>query len=104
MNNSFSLEQISKTGNLDSNSILRQSKLDLMARFMEIKSVNPKLRQGQSSQELGCSSSTSQCNRQDKNMLSTYGIPSNTNKIRQKNSNTSPMMIYIVNVTSEDLK
>ena len=37
MNNSFSLQQISKTGNLESNLITRQYKLNLMARFMEIK-------------------------------------------------------------------
>ena len=45
MNNTFSLEQISKTGNLESNLILQHFKLDLTARFMEIKSVNPKLKQ-----------------------------------------------------------
>ena len=43
MKNTFCLEQISKTGNLDANLISRQNKLDLMARFMEIKSVNPRL-------------------------------------------------------------
>ena len=47
MNNTFSLEQISKTGNLDANLILRQYKLDIMARFMETKSNNPKLTQKQ---------------------------------------------------------
>ena len=43
MNNTFPFKQISKTGNLYSLLILRQYKLDLLARFMEIKSVNPKL-------------------------------------------------------------
>ena len=43
MNNIFSLEQKSKTGNLDSNLTTRQYKLDLMARFME-KTVNPRLK------------------------------------------------------------
>ena len=37
----------------------RQYKLDLMARFMEIKSVTPRLRQDQKN-KLGCSSSTLQ--------------------------------------------
>ena len=41
MKNDFPLEQISKTGNLDSNLKLRYYKLDLMACFMDIKS-NPK--------------------------------------------------------------
>ena len=36
-------EQISKTGHLESNLILRHYKLDLVVSFMEIKSVNPKL-------------------------------------------------------------
>ena len=44
MNNAFSLEETSKTGNVDCYLILRQHRLDLMARFMEIKSVNPKLK------------------------------------------------------------
>ena len=48
----FSLEQTSKTSNLDSNLILRQYKLDLKAWFMEIKSINPKLRQDQIAKEL----------------------------------------------------
>ena len=47
MDNTFALEQISRTSNLYSNLILRQNKLDLVARFMYIKSVNPKLGQNQ---------------------------------------------------------
>ena len=60
MNNTFSLQQISQTGTLDSNLILRQYKLDLMARFMEMKAINPKLRQSETTKELSCSSSTLQ--------------------------------------------
>ena len=45
MNNTFSLQQISQTGNLENNLITRQYELDLMARYMKIKSFNPKLRQ-----------------------------------------------------------
>ena len=70
MNNTFSLEQISKTGNLDSNLVTRQYKLDLMPRFKEIKSMNPGLRQDQIAKEIGCSSSTLQRYRQDIKMLS----------------------------------
>ena len=58
MNNTFSLQQISQTGNFDSDLITRQYKLDLMARFMEIKSINPKLKQSEIAKELGYSSST----------------------------------------------
>ena len=43
MNNTFPLEQISKTGNLDVSLMFRQHKLELMARLMEIKAINPKM-------------------------------------------------------------
>ena len=42
MINTFSLERISKTDNFDSNLIVGQYKLDLTARFKEMKSINPK--------------------------------------------------------------
>ena len=47
MKNTFSLQEISKTGNLDFNPILWQYKLDLKARFKQIKAVNPHLGQDQ---------------------------------------------------------
>ena len=37
MNDNFSLQQISKTGNLDSNLLARQYKLNLMAKFKQRK-------------------------------------------------------------------
>ena len=72
MNKTFSLGQKFKTASLDINIMLRQYKLNLMARFLEIKSVNPKLKQSEIAKELGCSSSTLQRYRQDINMLSRY--------------------------------
>ena len=45
MNSSFSLEQISRTGNFDSNLISLQYKLNLKADFMRINHQNPKLKQ-----------------------------------------------------------
>ena len=47
MISSFSLQQISETGNLDSNLTSRQYKLNLMAKFMQIKFDNPKMRQSE---------------------------------------------------------
>ena len=47
MNNSFSLQQASKTGNLDCNLLSRQNKLNLMAKIMQIKFENPRLRKSQ---------------------------------------------------------
>ena len=52
---SFSLSEISKTGNLDANLISRQNKLDLMARFLNNKSFIPKLKQTEIGRESGIS-------------------------------------------------
>ena len=65
MNTTFCLEQISQTVNLDSNLLLRQYKLDLMAMFMEIKAIYPKMEQDQTAKELECSNSTLQRYRND---------------------------------------
>ena len=43
-----------------------------MARFMEIKSTNPKLKQSETAKELGCSSSTLKRYRNYINMFSPY--------------------------------
>ena len=58
MKNTFSPEQKSRTGNLDASLIFHQHKLDLMARFMEIKSINPEMKQKKIAEALGYSSST----------------------------------------------
>ena len=55
INISFS-EQISKTGNFDAKLKLRQNKQNFMSRFLELKSINRKLRQDQIAEELGYSS------------------------------------------------
>ena len=85
MKNTFSLEQMSKFSNLDANLILRQYKLDLMSRFTEIKSFNPKTKQSEKAKELGCSSSSLQRYRHDIKMQSPY--ISNHPKKTQKTSN-----------------
>ena len=81
MNNTFSLQQISRTSNLVAILISRQYKLNLMADFMRVKNENPKLKQSEIANKLGLSSSTLQRYRNDINMLSPYGIqPNITNK------------------------
>ena len=70
MNNSFSLQQIQKTSNLDANLISRQKKLNLMADFMRLKNENPKLKQSEIANQIRLSSSTIQRYRNDINMLS----------------------------------
>ena len=54
MNITFSVEQVSKTGNLQYNLIFLQHKLDLMARFKKTKSGKLKLKQFEIMKELGC--------------------------------------------------
>ena len=65
MNNFSSSEQRSKTGNLDAKLLLRQYKLDVMSGFIDLKPINPKLRQDQLSRELVYSCSTLQRYRHD---------------------------------------
>ena len=84
MNNSFSLQQIQKTSNLDANLISRQYKLNLMADFMRVKYENPRLKQSEIANQLGMSSSTVQRYRNDINMLSPYRISPNNVKKRSK--------------------
>ena len=44
MNNTFSLEQMAKTGDKNADLILIQYKVDEMAKFIKITSINPKLK------------------------------------------------------------
>ena len=53
MNNSFSLQQIHKTSNLDANLISRQYKLNLMADFMSLKFENSRMKQSQKRNQIG---------------------------------------------------
>ena len=80
MKNNFSLQQISRTGNLDKNLIYRQNKLKLKADFMRMKYENPELKQSEIPDRQGYSSSTLYRYRDDLNMLSPYRVQSgNTN-------------------------
>ena len=88
MNNSFSLQQIQKTSNLDANLISRQYKLNLMADFMKVKYENPKMKQSQIANQIGLSTSTLQRYRNDINMLSPYRNSSNNTKKRSKKAKT----------------
>ena len=72
MNNSFSLQQIQKTSNLDANLISRQYKLNLMADLLSVKYENPEMKQSEIANHLGMSSSTLQRYRDDESMLSPY--------------------------------
>ena len=82
MNNSFSLQQIQKTSNLDANLISRQFKLNLIADLMRLKYENPKMKQSEIANQLRLSSSTIQRYRNDINMLLPYRINPNRNHKR----------------------
>ena len=84
MNNSFSLQQIQKTSNLDANLISRQYKLNLMADFMKVKYENPRMKQSEIANQINSSTSTLQRYRNDINMLSPYKINPNNNQKRTK--------------------
>ena len=89
MNNTFSLQEKGRTGNLDANSISKQNKLNLIADIMRVTYENPKVRQSELANRLGFSSSTLQRYRNDINMVSPYRInPNNTNKRVKNASNT----------------
>ena len=105
MNNTFSLQQISRTSNLDVNLISRQYKLNLMVDFMRVKYENPKLKQSEIANQLGCSASTLQRYKMDIIMLSPYGIhPDNTNKRTKMLKILILTTIHTVIMTSKDLK
>ena len=112
MNNTFFLQQIQKTINLDANLISRQCKLNLMANFMKFKYENPKLKQPQIADQLGLSTSTLQRYRNDINMLSPYRInPKNNHKSTKKVKNTefdndshNEVDVERSQMTSNDLK
>ena len=104
MNNQFSLEQIAKTDDLNADLIMRQYKLDKMVKFMDIKSLNQKLKQSEIAKEVAISTSTLQRYRKKMNNFSPYKTPpssSNTNTRKQK---TSKHTEHELKATSNDLK
>ena len=105
MNNSFSLQQIQKTSNLDANLISRQYKLNLMADFLKLKYENPRMKQSEIANQLGMSSSTVQRYRNEINMLSPYRINSNNVKKRTKKAKIDDNTdLKRPQMTSNDLK
>ena len=86
--NTPSLNEKNKTANMDPNLITKHYKLKLMNDFMNIKYLNPKLKQSEIASQLNMSTSTIQRQKNDKNMLSPYRInPNNVKKRPKKTSN-----------------
>ena len=85
MNNIPSLNEISKTPNMDPNLLTRHYKLKLMNDFMHTKYQNPKTKQSETANHLNMSSSTLQRYKKYINMLSPYKIsPNNVKKLSKK--------------------
>ena len=105
MDNSFSLQQIQKTSNLDASLLSSQYKLNLKADFMRLKNKNPRKKQSEKANQLGKSSSTLQRYRNDINMLSPYRINQNNTKKRTKRLQILILTtILTMNPTLKDLK
>ena len=84
MNNTPSLNEISKNSTMDTNMLTKYYKLKLMNDFMNINYENPKMTQSDISSQLNMSSSTLKRYRNDTNMLSPYRISPNNVKKRSK--------------------
>ena len=101
MNKTFSLDQIAKNSDLIADLLMRQYLLDKMAEHLEIKSINPRLKQSGRVGELKVSSSTFQRYRK-KSILSPHRIPcSNTKTRKPKTSNQTE---HDLKMTSDDHK
>ena len=70
MNITIALEQIAENVYLNDDLIMRQLKLDKKTNIMEIKSINPKLKQSEIARELKISTSTLQRYRKETKMFS----------------------------------
>ena len=96
--NTPSVNEINKTANMDPNLIIKHYKLKLMNDFMNIRYLNPKLKQSEIASQLNMSTSTIQRQRNDINMLSTYR--NNPNNVEKRPKKPKSMIM----LTSKDLK
>ena len=105
MNNTPSLNEINKTANMDPNLLTRHYKLKIMNNFMNIKYLNPRLKQSEIASQLDMSASTIQRHRNDINMLSPYRInPNNDKKLSKKAKIVDNGDLKRPQMTSNDLK
>ena len=105
MNDTPSLNEISKNSTMDPNMLTKYYKLKLMNDFMNIKYHNPKMSQSEISSQLNMSSSTIQRYRNDINMLSPYRInPKNVKKQQKKAKIDDNGNLKRPQMTSNDLK
>ena len=99
------MTEINKTANMDPNLITRHYRLKLMKDFMNIKYLNPELKQLEIASQLKMSTSTIQRQRNDINMLSPYRINPNNVKKRPKTAKIDDNSdLKRRQMTSNDLK
>ena len=82
MSNFLSLEQRAKTGDLNADFLMRQYKLDKIAKYLQLKSFNPKPKQSEIAKDLAISTSTSQTYSREIKMHSPY------RRLQSSNTNT----------------
>ena len=104
MNNTYSLDEIQKTGDLNVDLKKRRYKLDNMAKFMEIKCNNARLKQSEVATLLEFSSSTIQQYRREINILSTYRIQPSSKTNHTRKQKTPKTNLDYLKMTSNDLK
>ena len=104
MINIYSLDQKQKTGDLNAHLITSHYKLDKVAKFMEIKSNNPRLKQSEIAKVLDLSSSTIQRYRRKTNFLSPYWIPQSSKTSHTRKQKTPNTNLDDFRVSSNDLK
>ena len=103
--NTPSLNEINKTANMDPNLITKHYRLKLMNDFMNIKYLNPKLKQSEIASQLDMSASTLQRHRNEINMISPYRInPNNVKKRPKKAKIDDNGDLKRPQMTSNDLK
>ena len=103
MKNTFSSKQLAKSAILSADLIMRQIKLDKTAKFMAIKSNNPKLKQYGLARKPKISSFSLKRNRRELSMLSPYILPpsSEIHTRKQKPSNHTK---HNIKMNSNDIK
>ena len=93
MNKTVDLKQIAKTGDVKADLIMKKCKLDEMAQFMEIKSINPKIKLSEIAREFKTSPSTLLRYRRETNMVSPWTHHKITSNYLKKTSMPQMKMI-----------
>ena len=102
--NNFTIDMAVKSENLNSNSILRLYKQNMMLKFMEIKSNGPKLTQRQICNQLSYSDSTIKRYRDGFSMDSPYKRNKYRKENNQPNSTVTQSQIHTTNETAKNIK